>query len=46
MTGVVPLGRFGRLTDLINASSGYLRIRDARLLSRNGEPTDLRAAAS
>jgi len=42
MTGVVPLGRFGRLTDLINASSGYLRVRDARLLSRNGEPTDLR----
>jgi hypothetical protein len=42
MTGLVPLGRFGRLTDLINASSGYLRIRDARLLSRNGEPTDLR----
>jgi hypothetical protein len=41
MTGKVSLGRFGRLTDLINASSGYLRIHDARLLGRNGEPTDL-----
>jgi hypothetical protein len=39
--GTVSLGRFGRLTDLINASSGYLRIRDARLLQRNGDPTDL-----
>lgn len=41
MTGSVSLGRFGRLTDLINASSGYLRIHDARLLQRNGEPTEL-----
>ena len=41
MTGQVALGRFGRLTDLINASSGYLRVRDARLLKRNGEPTNL-----
>lgn len=41
MTGIISLGRFGRLTDLINASSGYLRIRDARLLQRNGDPTDL-----
>jgi hypothetical protein len=41
MTGMVALGRFARLTDLINASSGYLRIHDARLLQRNGEPTDL-----
>ena len=42
LIGIVSLGRFGRLTDLINASSGYLRVRDARLLNRNGEPTDLR----
>jgi len=42
MTGTVSLGRFGRLTDLINASSGYLRIRDALLLHRNGDPTDLK----
>jgi|GEM_PF-1047816 len=41
MTGMVALGRFGRLTDLINASSGYLRVRDARLLKRSGEPTNL-----
>ena len=41
LTGAVSLGRFGRLTDLINASSGYLRVRDARLLRRNGEPTSL-----
>ena len=41
LNGNVSLGRFGRLSDLINASSGYLRIRDARLLRRNGEPTSL-----
>ena len=41
MTGLVSLGRFRRLTDMINASSGYLRIRDACLLHRTGEPTDL-----
>jgi hypothetical protein len=41
MTGLVSLGRFKRLTDMINASSGYLRIRDACLLHRTGEPSDL-----
>ena len=41
LTGVIALGRFGRLTDLINASSGYVRVRDARLLRRNGDPTSL-----
>lgn len=41
LTGVISLGRFSRLTDLINASSGYLRIRDTRLLRRNGDPTNL-----
>ena len=41
MTGLVSLGRFRRLTDMINASSGYLRIRDACLLNRTGEMTDL-----
>lgn len=39
--GTVALGRFGRLSDLINASSGYVRVRDAQLLQRNGEPTSL-----
>ena len=41
MTGLVSLGRFRRLTDMINASSGYLRIRDACLLHRTGEASDL-----
>jgi hypothetical protein len=41
LTGEVALGRFSRLTDLINASRGYIRVRDARLLRRNGEPTSL-----
>lgn len=41
LTGVIALGRFGRLSDLINASSGYVRVRDARLLRRNGDPTNL-----
>ena len=41
LKGAVSLGRFGRLSDLINASRGYLRIRDAQLLQRNGEPTSL-----
>ena len=35
------LGRFGRLTDLINAQSGYIRVHDANLLRRNGDPTTL-----
>jgi hypothetical protein len=39
--GTISLGRFGRLTDLINASSGYVRVREAQLLRRNGEPTSL-----
>jgi hypothetical protein len=42
VTGSISLGRFGRLTDLINASSGYLRIRQACLLERSsGKATDL-----
>src|SRR3954451_11512612 len=41
INGVIGLGRFGRLTDMINASSGYVRVRDAQLLQRNGEPTGL-----
>jgi hypothetical protein len=44
VTGSISLGRFGRLTDLINASSGYLRIRQACLLERSGEATDLSVA--
>jgi hypothetical protein len=41
LTGTINIGRFTRLSDLINASSGYLRVSDARLLNRNGEPTSL-----
>ena len=41
LVGVINLGRFGRLSDLINASSGYVRVHDARLLRRNGDPTNL-----
>jgi hypothetical protein len=42
LVGRVGLGRFGRLSDLINASSGYVRIHDARLLKPDGEPTGQR----
>ena len=41
LRGTVSLGRFGRLTDLINASSGYVRVRDAQLLQRNGDAAGL-----
>jgi hypothetical protein len=41
LNGLIALGRFGRLSDLINSSSGYVRVRDARLLRRNGDPTSL-----
>ena len=41
LTGVINIGRFSRLSDLINASSGYIRVRDARLMRRNGDPTSL-----
>ena len=44
VTGSISLGRFGRLTDLINASSGYLRLRQACLLERSGAATDLAVA--
>jgi hypothetical protein len=39
LVGRVELGRFGRLTDLINASSGYLRVHEARLFRPDGEAT-------
>lgn len=41
LNGVISLHRFNRLSDLINSSSGYLRIQNARLLRRNGDPTNL-----
>jgi hypothetical protein len=41
ITGTISMGRFGRVTDLINASSDFLRIRDARVLKRNGDATNM-----
>jgi hypothetical protein len=41
LSGHIPLGRFRRLTDLINASSGYVHIHDAQLLRATGEPDGL-----
>lgn len=41
LTGEISLGRFARLSDLVNASSGYVRVRNARLMRRNGDPTNL-----
>ncbi len=39
--GEVSLSQFGRLSDLLNHSRGYLAVKDARLLRRNGEPANL-----
>jgi hypothetical protein len=39
--GRIALGRFSRLTDLVNHTRGYVLIREARLLKRNGDPTPL-----
>ena len=41
LNGIISLHRFTRLSDLINSSSGYVRIQNARLLRRNGDPTNL-----
>ena len=41
VSGTVNLGRFPRLSDLVNRSPGYLHLREARLLQRNGDPTNL-----
>lgn len=41
VSGVINLGRFTRLSDLVNHSRGFVRLRDARLLRRNGDPTSL-----
>jgi len=39
--GDISLLRFARLSDLVNHSRGYVRLTNARLLRRNGEPTNL-----
>jgi hypothetical protein len=41
LTGSITLGRFNRLSDLVNHTRGYVIVHDARLLRRNGEPTRL-----
>lgn len=39
--GTISLGLFHRLSDRINHSRGYIHVRDAQLMRRNGEPTNL-----
>ena len=41
VSGCISLLRFTRLSDLINHSSGFVRLKDAGLLRRNGDPTGL-----
>jgi hypothetical protein len=41
VSGNLNLGRFSRLSDLVNNNRGYLTIHEARLLRRNGDPTAL-----
>lgn len=39
--GQISLLNFGRLSDLINHNRGFVRLKDAQLMRRNGEPTNL-----
>lgn len=41
LSGEVHLGRFSRLSDFVNHSRGHVRVHNARLLRRNGDPTSL-----
>ncbi len=41
VSGQIALLAFGRLSDRINQSRGYVRLKDAQLLRRNGDPTNL-----
>jgi hypothetical protein len=41
VSGKISLLRFTRLSDLVNHGRGYVRLTEARLLRRNGEPTNL-----
>ena len=40
LTGKIHLGRFGRLSDLINATQGFVRIHDVRVSLPDGTTTD------
>jgi hypothetical protein len=39
--GTIALGLFHRLSDRLNHSHGYVHVSGARLMRRNGDPTDL-----
>ena len=39
--GSIALGMFNRLSDRVNHSRGYILVREARLMRRNGDPTEL-----
>jgi len=41
VSGDISLLKFSHLSDLVNHSRGYVRLTNARLLRRNGEPTNL-----
>jgi hypothetical protein len=41
VSGDISLLRFNRLSDLINHTSGFVRLTGAQLLRRNGDPTGL-----
>jgi hypothetical protein len=41
VSGDISLLNFNRLSDLINHNRGFVRLKDAKLLRRNGEPTNL-----
>ena len=41
VTGCISLLRFTRLSDLINHSRGFVRLTNAGLMRRNGDPTGL-----
>jgi hypothetical protein len=41
VTGDISMLNFSRLSDLINNNRGFVRLKDARLMRRNGEPTNL-----
>ena len=39
--GEISLLKFSSLSDLVNHNRGYIRLKNAQLLRRNGEPTNL-----
>jgi hypothetical protein len=43
MAGTMPIGQFRRISDFLNNQEGLIAVRDATVLRRNGEPTDVRA---